>query len=619
MNLSRILTSSLMLATVFASLAQSKGMRRMNPVNFSNVRIADTFWAPRLERHLTATLPVCIDQIDNKTGRMQNFVNAANRSGKHSGIYFDDSDVYKAIEGMAYALTNHRDPKLEAKADEWIAKICAAQLPDGYLNTYYTLTGLDKRWTDMERHEMYCLGHMIEAAVAYKSATGKRKLLDTAIRYADYLQTVFGPGKRHWVPGHEEIELALVKLYDETGNRSYLDFSNWLLEERGHGYAVSESDLFTDKNYAQDAVPVADLRSICGHSVRAMYLFCGMADVAALTGNKGYMTAMDSLWHDVADRNMYITGGIGSSGANEGFTVDYDLPNDKAYCETCASVGMVLWNWRMNLMTGDARYADVLERAMYNGALAGVSLAGDSFFYVNPLYSKGNHHRKAWYGCACCPSQISRFLPSIGNYVYALSDDALWVNLYIAGSASIPAGKKTISLRQQGGYPFDGDISIKLDSKLPVKQLRLRIPAWAANGYTLAVNGKPVKHSVEKGYAVVAYKWKRGDVVTLHFEMKPRLTAADPNVKQDVGRRAVEYGPMVYCMEQTDNSTDVDEAVISASDMLVFDSAQRPDGVKGMISVLPKDSGKAELRLVPYYIWDNRAPGKMAVWLKYNE
>ena len=419
--------------------------RKVELVGFSNVHIRDNFWSPRLEKHIMVTLPVCIDQIENQTGRIRNFENAAKRSGEHSGIFFDDSDVYKAVEGMAYSLINHPDTALEKKADEWIDKFAAAQMPDGYINTYYTLTGLDKRWTNMDKHEMYCAGHMIEAAVAYYKATGKRKMLDVAQRMADYMMTVFGPEKRHWVPGHEEIELALVKLYKVTGEKKYADFAYWLLEERGHGYG-SDGNVPNGWNqkYYQDAIPVREQEKISGHAVRSMYLFCGMADVAALKQDSGYMAALDRLWDNVVLQNMYITGGIGSSSHNEGFTTDYDLPNKEAYCETCASVGMVLWNERMNELTGDAKYVDVLERSMYNGALAGINLKGDRFFYVNPLESDGDHHRQAWYGCACCPSQISRFLPSIGNYIYGTSKNAIYVNLYIGNDAKFKMGEKEI-------------------------------------------------------------------------------------------------------------------------------------------------------------------------------
>ena len=442
------------LVFVLASCSrQAAPQKLITPVGFSEVNIEDGFWSPRLQSHKDVTLGVCIDQIENQTGRIRNFENAAKREGNHSGIFFDDSDVYKALEGMAYSLRNNPDPVLEAKCDEWIDKFAAAQMEDGYINTYYILTGLDRRWTNMDYHEMYCAGHMIEAAVAYYNVTGKRKLLDVCIRMADHMMSVFGPGKRHWVPGHEEIELALVKLYVTTGEKKYLDFAQWLLDERGHGYGDNGiADRVWNADHCQDAVPVRELTDIGGHAVRAMYLFCGMADVAAFTGDQGYIDALHRLWDDVVLRNMYITGGIGSSRHNEGFTEDYDLPNLEAYCETCASVGMVLWNWRMNQFTGDGKYVDILERSLYNGALAGISLDGDRFFYVNPLESEGNHHRQAWYGCACCPSQICRFLPSIGNYIYGVSDNAKG---YDEQEKVDGKGRFSVVLDEPGTYEYE--------------------------------------------------------------------------------------------------------------------------------------------------------------------
>lgn len=608
-----IIAAFLFLPVFFVSaLSDTTSHRRMNPVSFSDIRIDDAFWSPRLERHFSATVPVCIDQIENRTGRIRNFINAATGRGRFSGIFFDDSDVYKAIEGFAYTLQDHPDAALEAKTDTWIDWICRAQREDGYLNTYYILTGFDKRWTDNNMHEMYCAGHMIEAAIAYKRATSKRRFLDTAIRYADYLMSVFGPGKRDWVPGHEEIELALVKLSDETGERKYLDFANWLIDERGKAEPR--------KAYDQSAVPVTQLFSIGGHAVRAMYLFCGMADVAALTGNAAYTRALDSLWEDVTARNMYITGGIGSSATNEGFTADYDLPNDKAYCETCASVGMVLWNWRMNLMTGDSKYADVMERALYNGVLSGVSLNGDRFFYVNPLASSGDHHRQEWFGCACCPSQICRFLPSVGNYIYALSDDALWVNLFISGEAAIHDGKQTVRLRQHTAYPWRGDVDLTVESWPEDRALRIRIPSWA-KAYTVKLNGRRIRTKTDKGYAVVNKKLREGDRITLSLPMDVRVSFADERVKANAGKCAIERGPIVYCREEADNGNDGMKAAVGDTEFKAEYNASLLGGiveVKALKKGAPAEAdAKPCIRLIPYYAWDNRTPGEMSVWIDY--
>lgn len=590
-------------------------LKMIEQIDFSHVKINDNFWSPRLSKHVSATLPVCIDQIENQTGRIRNFENAAKGEGEHSGIFFDDSDVYKALEGMAYSLINNPDPELEKKADEWIDKFAAAQQPDGYINTFYTLTGLDKRWTNMDKHEMYCAGHMIEAGVAYYQATGKRKLLDVCIRMTDHMTSQFGPGKRHWVPGHEEIELALVKLYQTTQEQKYLDFAYWLLEERGHGHGTMGDEGKWDPVYYQDIVPVRQLTDISGHAVRCMYLYCGMADVAALKNDTGYIAAIDRLWDDVVHRNMYITGGIGSSRDNEGFTEDYDLPNLDAYCETCASVGMVLWNQRMNQLTGDSKYIDVLERSLYNGALAGISLGGDRFFYVNPLESKGDHHRQEWYGCACCPSQLSRFLPSIGNYIYASSDDALWVNLYIGNTGQIRIGETDILLTQETDYPWDGSVKLTISTSQPLeKEIRLRIPDWCKT-YDLSINGKRINVPKEKGYAVIK-DWKSQDVIALDMDMPVEIVAADPHVKENFDKRAIQRGPLVYCMEEIDNPEYFDQIQLSPS--TTFQTAFVSDILNGIKTI--KTNGRAQsATFIPYYAWDNRKAGKMRVWIPYNE
>ena len=590
-------------------------LKMIEQIDFSHVKINDNFWSPRLSKHVSATLPVCIDQIENQTGRIRNFENAAKGEGEHSGIFFDDSDVYKALEGMAYSLINNPDPELEKKADEWIDKFAAAQQPDGYINTFYTLTGLDKRWTNMDKHEMYCAGHMIEAGVAYYQATGKRKLLDVCIRMTDHMMSQFGPGKRHWVLGHEEIELALVKLYQTTQEQKYLDFAYWLLEERGHGHGTMGDEGKWDPVYYQDIVPVRRLTDISGHAVRCMYLYCGMADVAALKNDTGYIAAIDRLWDDVVHRNMYITGGIGSSRDNEGFTEDYDLPNLDAYCETCASVGMVLWNQRMNQLTGDSKYIDILERSLYNGALAGISLGGDRFFYVNPLESKGDHHRQEWYGCACCPSQLSRFLPSIGNYIYASSDDALWVNLYIGNTGQIRIGETDILLTQETDYPWDGSVKLTISTSQPLeKEIRLRIPNWCKT-YDLSINGKRINVSEKKGYAVIK-DWKSQDVIALDMDMPVEIVAADPHVKENFGKRAIQRGPLVYCMEEIDNPVYFDQIQLSPS--TTFQTAFASDILNGIKTI--KTNGRAQsATFIPYYAWDNRKAGKMRVWIPYNE
>ena len=603
------------LAILCAGCKESNEPQKLiTPVGFADVNINDSFWSPRLQKHKDVTLGVCIDQIENQTGRMRNFENAAKGEGEHSGIFFDDSDVYKALEGMAYSLQNIPDPVLEAKCDEWIDKFAAAQQPDGYINTFYTLTGLENRWKDMDRHEMYCAGHMIEAAVAYYNVTGKTKLLEVSEKMVQHMMSLFGPGKRDWIPGHEEIELALVKLYKTTGKKEYLDFADWLLSERGHGHGSYGDEREWAPHYYQDEVPVREAKEISGHAVRSMYLYCGMSDVAAYTGDEGYIAALDRLWDDVVLRNMYITGGIGQSHSNEGFTTDYSLPNLDAYCETCASVGMVLWNWRMNQMTGDSKYIDVLERSMYNGALAGISLSGDKFFYVNPLESLGDHHRQAWYGCACCPSQICRFLPSIGNYIYGVSDDAVWVNLFIGSEASIDLGGKAVSLKQETLYPWEGGVKLTVGDAFN-RQMRIRVPAWC-KAFSLNVNGKAIDApAVENGYIVLDGKWKKGDVVEFCMDMPVEVVAADPRTLEDAGLRAIQRGPIVYCIEGIDNP-EYDTAHLSTA--TTFQTAFEEDLLCGVQTITATD-GDEVLKYIPYYSWDNREASPMKVWVTYNE
>jgi len=589
----------------------------ITPVDFSHVRITDNFWSPRLKSHVTTTLPVCIDQIEYKTGRIRNFENAAKGTGKHSGIYFDDSDVYKALEGIAYSLINNPNPELEKKADEWIDKIASAQQPDGYINTFYTLTGLDKRWTNMDKHEMYCAGHMIEAAIAYYKATGKRKLLDVSIKMVEHMMSIFGPGKRHWVPGHEEIELALVKLYRLSNNKKYLDFAYWLLEERGHGYGSKGDEGIWNPVYYQDDKPIRTMTEVKGHSVRAMYLFCAMADVAALKQDTGYVAALDRVWDDVVLRKMYITGGIGSSRHNEGFTEPYDLPNYDAYCETCASVGMVFWNSRMFQLTGNAKYIDILERSMFNGALAGISLKGDLFFYVNPLASYGDHHRQEWYGTACCPSQISRFLPSIGNYIYGTSENEIWVNLFIGNTVEINEDDNKVVIQQVTDYPWEGRVTLKMESlSRPLKkEIRLRIPAWCKH-YEILVNGeKHENYPIEMGYVVIGKKWREGDEISFLMDMPVEIVEADPRVKENIGKRAIQRGPLVYCIEEVDNP-EFDDLVLSSDSKF---SSSFNDSLLNGITVIEAVTNNQTIKLIPYYAWDNREQGQMKVWLNYKE
>ncbi|MEY4627786.1 MAG: hypothetical protein RLZZ595_112, partial [Bacteroidota bacterium] len=545
---------------------------RIDPINFSSVEITDDFWRPKMDKVATKTLDACIFQTEVKTGRIRNFEQVLlGDKGKHDGVFYDDSDVYKALEAMAYAIKTSANKTLEQKADEWIDKIAAAQQPDGYLNTFYTLTGLNNRWSDMSMHEDYCGGHLIEAAVAYADATGKKKLLDVAIKWADHFDSTFGPGKKHWVTGHQELELALVKLYRATKNVKYLKLADWLLSERGKqlakGYTWTE---WKDTGYAQDLVPVKEQKEITGHAVRAMYMYTGAADVAAHTGDKDYLSAMRTVWEDVVFRNMYITGGIGSAGSNEGFTKDFDLPNEQAYCETCASVGMVFWNQRMNSLTANGEYADVLERSLYNGALDGLSISGDRFFYGNPLASTGKHARKEWFGTACCPSNIARLIASLGSYIYGQEKNKIFINLFVGSETSISLQKGDMKIKMQTDYPWSGSVVCKISMAKPESAtIAFRIPGWMGEQPSpgglyryadsisvrpvLKVNGMPFKYVAKDGYALVERVWKEGDQIVYEMPMQIRSIVSRTELSQDAGRIALQRGPLVYCVEGADN------------------------------------------------------------------
>lgn len=627
-----------------ATTMYSQSLQKLHPVPFSDVTIEDAFWSPRQATVANVTIKACIDYSENKTGRIRNFERAAtHKSGKFEGTNYDDSDVYKALEAIAYSLRNRPDAALEAKADEWIAKIEAAQLPDGYLNTYHVLTALDKRWTDMDRHEDYCAGHLIEAGIAYYKTTGKRKLLDVSIRFADHIDSIFRMANRPWVPGHQEIELALMKLYHHTGINRYLDLSKWFLEQRGRGHwKGSMWDEETAHLYYQDAVPVKHQREITGHAVRAMYLYTSMADVAAVTNDAGYMEAMNAIWEDVVHRNMYITGAIGATQHTEGFGDDYDLPNKDAYGETCASVGMVFWNQRMNMLTGDAKYADVLERSLYNGALDGLSLSGDRFFYVNPLASTGNHNRSEWFGTACCPSNISRLVASVGDYIYSTSADGIWVNLYVGSKTTQKIAGTKVNLQLETGYPWKGNTQLTVTpERKKAFSLRLRVPGWlnqpvpgtlyqyAENSKTaprIEVNGKPVEYTMENGYAVINRTWAKGDKLSLQLPMEAKLVVSHPELKQNNNRRAIQYGPLVYCVESKDNNNAAWNLVLPEKP--AFNVVYRPDflgGINVINFAAPVTSIGADRKTVqtttqtvtaiPYFSWNNRGAASMQVWL----
>lgn len=619
---------------------------RLEPVSFSQVTITDSFWKPKLEKVANTTLQVCIQQTEVETGRIRNFEKAARRvNEKHEGIYYDDSDVYKALEAIAYSLKNHSDADLEAKADEWIDKIAAAQEEDGYINTFYTLTGLENRWKDMDKHEAYCAGHLIEAGVAYYQTTGKRKLLDVGIKMADHIDQQFRQSNTPWVVGHQEIELALVKLYKVTNEEKYLELSDWFLDQRGRGHGVGA--IWNNPNwgpkYAQDDVPVKDQKEITGHAVRAMYMYTGAADVGAAKKDDGYMNAMKTVWEDVVHRNMYITGGIGSSGSNEGFSVDYDLPNERAYSETCASVGMVFWNQRMNSLEGDSKYVDVLERSLYNAALDGLSLKGDNFFYGNPLASNGQHSRRAWFGTACCPSNISRLVASVGDYIYATSEKTIWVNLFIGSTTTFQMGKVEVPFEMSTNYPLDGEITIAMNPQKKTQYaLKMRLPGWAKEEavpgglyqfegkskqtYAVMLNGRPVPHNLENGYITIDRKWGKGDVITYKLPMEVRKIRSRNEVEANRDRIALQRGPMVYCVEGADNGGKAwnivvpENSIFEAIEYRVLE--EKVMAIQGEVNVMTvaEDGNsvltqKQKITAIPYYTWANRGANEMQVWL----
>ena len=620
-------------------------LQKYQPINFSAVIVNDDFWKPKIDKISKVTIPVCIDQTEIKTPRIQNFAIAAGKmKGKFQGIFYDDSDVYKALEAIGYSLRNNPDSTIEKIADNWIDLIAAAQLPDGYINTYYSLQFLDKRWTDMSMHEDYIGGHLIEAAIAYYEATGKRKLLDVAIKFANHFNNTFGPNKKDWVTGHQELELALVKLYKITNNRQYLNLADWLLSERGHQKAVGYTWTdWKDTAYAQDKIPVRAQKEITGHAVRAMYMYTGAADVAAITGDEGYISAMKTVWEDVVYRNMYITGGVGSSGSNEGFSKDYELPNEQAYCETCASVGMVFWNQRMGLLTGESKYIDVLEKSLYNGALDGISLKGDQFFYSNPLASVGNNARKDWFGTACCPSNIARLIASIGNYIYGYNAQELWVNLYVGSKTNLNIGKTVVPIEMKTNYPWDGKVSISFQPKTKTTfGLKLRIPGWllgeASPGglynftkadtskYTVLLNGKPIESTVEKGYISIQRQWKAGDTIQINLPMVVQRIESRKEVKANMQRVALQRGPLLYCVEAADNAGNTSTVVLPRNSVINTISgnvlSEKIIALETMGNALNISTDgqtvqtlPVKITSIPYYTWSNRGKGQMQVWL----
>lgn len=620
-----LLATAAILITMTAAAADTP-FAKLRCVPFDQVVLEDDFWAPKLERNARVSLPHQIRMCE-ETGRLRNFAIAAGlEEGQFEGIYFNDSDVYKVIEGASYAYHVTRDPAIKIELDRLLNLVAAAQQPDGYLNTYYTLVEPENRWTNLPAmHELYCAGHLIEAAVAHYNATGERTLLDVAIRFADLIDSRFGEGegKQYGVPGHEEIELALVKLAETTGEPRYLHLAQYFVDAKGR----------SGQEYNQDQLPVRQHETIHGHAVRAMYLYSGVADLVARTGDPELATAVRSVWHDTVDRKMYVTGGVGPSAHNEGFTTPYDLPNDTAYAETCASIGMVLWGSRMLSLFGEAEYADVVERVLYNGFLSGWSLSGDRYFYVNPLESEGDHHRQPWFGCACCPPNVLRLIAQVGGLFYGVSSDAIWVHLYGSNTATIEAAGGAFTIRQRTRYPWDGNVQITVtpDTEGTEHALRLRIPWWC-DGASCSVNGTPV--AVEPGadgYLSIERAWTSDDLIELNLPMPTRKVQAHPAVTANRGHVALQRGPIIYCLEAVDNPTDIRKVYLPRT--MDLEAEERPDLLGGVVTLtgsamLSTDTFNGEdlytfasqpraisITAVPYHLWDNREPGPMKVWI----
>lgn len=646
-----ISASALLLCGALITNAQNKqsGGYPITPVPFTSVNISDGFWGQRLEASRKVTIPLAFSKCE-ETGRYKNFENAAKYlltgdTSTVTGLSFDDTDVYKTIEGASYSMQTYPDARLNKYIDSVLTIVAAAQEPDGYLYTSRTMNPQHphewsghKRWETEEdlSHELYNLGHMVEGAIAHYQATGKRNFLDIAIKYADCVCREVGTGKNQTlvVPGHQIAEMALCKLYLATGDKKYLDEAKMFLDYKGKTANRSE--------YSQSHLPVIQQSEAVGHAVRAAYMYAGMADVAALTGDTSYIHAVDRIWNNIISKKYYITGGIGATASGEAFGENFELPNMSAYCETCAAIGFVYVNYRLFLLHGESKYYDALERTLYNGLISGVSLDGGNFFYPNPLESMGQHQRQPWFGCACCPSNICRFIPSVPGYIYAVKDKNLFVNLFISGKATINMAGKTVETEQITKYPYSGDISLVINKNTAGNfNLKIRIPGWALNkpvpenlyrysdgkhlGYTIKLNGKQIESELVDGYFVINKKWAKGDKVDICFDLQPRTVKADDRVEADKGRISIERGPLVYCAEWPDNDFDIFSIFMNQNPKFqVVEKADKLYGITELITdgqILSYDTtGRltakdVKLTLIPYYSWNHRGAGKMMVWL----
>lgn len=616
----------------------------IKPVPFTQVSIEDDFWQPRLETNREVTVPYTF-QKSEETGRVSNFAKAGGlEEGEFEGIFFNDSDVYKIIEGASYSLQVHPDPELKKYLDGVIAKIAAAQEEDGYLYTNRTINpekaadkGGEKRWTNLRvYHELYNVGHLYEAAVAHYQATGEHSLLDVAIKNADLIANVFGPGKNMGVPGHEEIEIGLVKLYRVTGDVKYLNLAKFFVDQRGN---AGGHELYGE--YAQDHEPLEEQEKAVGHAVRAGYYYAGATDIAAITGTKEYDKALTEIWKNIVDTKIYLTGGIGAEPKYEGFGPDYELPNATAYTETCAAIALMLWNQRLFLLRGGAKYMDVFERTLYNGFLAGVSFEGNTFFYPNPLetdgvtkFNQGVCGRSPWFDCSCCPVNIVRILPSLPGYIYATSGEDVYVNLFIGNKAKFEVNGKMLDLRVNTNYPWEGNVEFVINNETPVPaNFKIRNPGWVRNevvpsdlyryaddkklNVLVKVNGKKQNVNVTDGYIILENKdWKKGDKIEVDFEMAVRKVVSNDKVAADKGKIALERGPLVYCAEEIDNPDGVLNLSIYANNNYEYQfDTSLFNGLGSIVGTASRGSNSTTFKAIPYYAWAHRKMGEMAVWL----
>jgi DUF1680 family protein len=640
-------------------LAHAQRDYPIHAIPFTQVQINDNFWLPRIETNRKVTIPASFEQC-RITGRIRNFQMAAARTGKFCTAYpFDDTDIYKTLEGASYSLALHPDKKLDAYVDSLIMLIAAAQEPDGYLYTARTIDPLHpqsasgaSRWINEynNSHELYCSGHLYEAAVAHFMATGKRSLLNVAIKNADLLLRVFGPDKIRMAPGHEIVEMGLVKMYRVTGKSAYLELAKFFLEQRGERkYNKSSKNVFENGMYWQAHEPVTQQQEVVGHAVRAMYLYSAMTDIAAMTGDSNYRHAVDQLWQNMVDKKMYLHGGIGAIGDGERFGENYELPNLTAYAETCAAIGSIFWSQRMFLLHGEAKYIDILEKTLYNGLLSGVGLDGKSFFYTNAMQIKNNFThpdlevtRSGWFTCSCCPTNIIRLIPSVPGYIYAWAADSLYVNLYISSSIKFQSNRQIIHLAQQSDYPWNGNIRFKVNvNSAKHMTILFRIPGWARNEampgnlyqfqnvdspqFLIKINGFGVHFSIEKGYIAIGRLWKDNDEVELDLPMEVKKVSALSNLKIDSGKIAIQRGPLIYCAEWADNNGRTSNLIIPGS--TIFTSTYQSKLLNG-VTTLEANVPSVELdktglevftqqhRLVaiPYYAWANRGGGEMNIW-----